>query len=174
MGVCAGAGALLGSVMGAEVRIRLAASADALRIARMSRDLIEQGLGWSWTAARVRQSIDDAQTNVVLALGIDGTLLAFAIMKYRDDDAHLLLLAVQPAQQRRGIGTALVAWLETVAVTAGAQRICLEARVTNAAARAFYARLGYIEAQVVPGYYQGREASVRMSKELFTGRPLQA
>ena len=166
MGVCAGAWASLGSAVGAEVRIRLAAPGDALAIARMSRDLIEQGLGWSWTAARVRQSIDDAQTNVVVALGIDGGLLAFAIMKYRDDDAHLLLLAVQPAQQRRGIGTALVAWLEKVAMTAGAERICLEARITNAAARAFYGRLGYVEAQVLPGYYSGVEASVRMAKTL--------
>jgi [ribosomal protein S18]-alanine N-acetyltransferase len=92
-------------------------------------------------------------------------------MRYRDDDAHLLLLAVQPALMRRGIGTALMAWLEKVAVTAGVDRISLEARVSNAPARAFYARLGYVESQVRPGYYQGREASVRMTKDLWLERP---
>ena len=157
-----------------DIRIRLAAPGHAPAIARLSRDLIEHGLGWSWTPQRVLQSIGDAQTNVAVALDSSGALLGFGLMKYRDDDAHLLLLAVQPEYGRRGIGTALVAWLEKVALTAGVGKVCLEARVTNAAARAFYARLGYIEAQVVPGYYQGREASVRMSKDLSTGRPLQA
>jgi ribosomal-protein-alanine N-acetyltransferase len=147
--------------------IRLAGVHDATRIAAMSRDLIEQGLGWSWTPSRVRQSIADAQTNVAVAPGADAGLAGFAIMRYRDDDAHLLLLAVQPAQMRRGIGTALMAWLEKVAVTAGVDRISLEARVSNAAARAFYAQLGYVESQVRPGYYRGIEASVRMAKDLW-------
>jgi [ribosomal protein S18]-alanine N-acetyltransferase len=153
------------------VSIRLADVHDALPIAQMSRDLIEQGLGWSWTPPRVRQSIADAQTNVAVVRDADDALQAFAIMRYRDDDAHLLLLAVQPMLVRRGIGTALMAWLEKVAVTAGVDRISLEARVSNATARAFYARLGYVESQVRPGYYQGREASVRMTKDLWLGKP---
>ena len=156
------------------VPIRLADMRDAVAIARMSRDLIEQGLGWSWTPPRVRQSIADAQTNVVVVRAADAALQAFAIMRYRDDDAHLLLLAVQAARARQGIGSALMAWLEKVAVTAGVDRISLEARVTNAAARAFYARLGYVESQVRPGYYAGREASVRMAKDLWLDRPQRA
>jgi [ribosomal protein S18]-alanine N-acetyltransferase len=155
-------------------RIRLAAVRDAAPIATMSRDLIEHGLGWSWTAPRVRQSIADAQTNVVVVPGESGMLRGFAIMRYRDDDAHLLLLAVQPEHARRGIGTALMAWLEKVALTAGVDRISLEARTSNAAARAFYARLGYVESLVQPGYYRGVEASVRMAKDLWLDRPQRA
>jgi ribosomal-protein-alanine N-acetyltransferase len=154
--------------------IRLAGVHDAARIAAMSRDLIEQGLGWSWTPSRVRQSIADAQTNVVVAPGDGAALQGFGIMRYRDEDAHLLLLAVQPAQMRRGIGTALMAWLEKVALTAGVDRISLEARVSNGAARAFYAQLGYVESQVRPGYYRGVEASVRMAKDLLLDRPQRA
>ena len=33
--------------------IELATSADASGIAELSRDVIKQGLGWSWTAPRV-------------------------------------------------------------------------------------------------------------------------
>jgi len=153
------------------VSIGLADVNDAQAIAQMSRDLIEHGLGWSWTPPRVRQSIADAQTNVAVVRDADAALQAFAIMRYRDDDAHLLLLAVQPVLMRRGIGTALMNWLEAVAVVAGLDHISLEARVSNAAARAFYARRGYIESQVRPGYYQGREASVRMAKDLWLERP---
>ena len=39
-------------------------------------------------------------------------------------------------------------------------------RFSNVDARNFYARLGYSQAELLPGYYGGRETSVRMAKEL--------
>jgi len=149
-----------------DLTLRLAHESDALRIAQMSRDQIERGLGWSWTTQRVLRSIADAETNVVVALAA-GKLAGFAIMKYHDDEAHLLLLAVQPSARRQGIGAALVAWLEQAALTAGVGQVWLEARQGNAAARAFYRHLGYREIQVLPGYYQGREACVRIARDLW-------
>ena len=148
----------------ATVSIRLATRVDALPIAEMARDLIEHGLGWSWTRERVLRSLRHPDTNAVVAVR-DGARVGFGIMKYGDDDAHLLLLAVQPAASRRGVGRALVAWLEGSARVAGLRRIVLEARLRNAPARAFYLNLGYSPREVLPGYYSGREASVRMVKE---------
>jgi [ribosomal protein S18]-alanine N-acetyltransferase len=146
--------------------LRLATRDDAPGIARLSRDRIEHGLGWSWTAPRVLRSILDAQTNVVVAHdGADP--IGFGIMKYHDDEAHLLLLAVPERACRRGVGSALVAWLERSALVAGVGQVYLEARITNAPARAFYARLGYREVQTLPGYYAGREACVRLAKDLW-------
>jgi ribosomal-protein-alanine N-acetyltransferase len=154
--------------------IRLALRADAASIAGMSRDLIEHGLGWSWHGRRVLRSIDDARTNVAVATEGEGPPIGFGIMKYHDDEAHLLLLAVQPAHGRRGIGSALVGWLESSARVAGIGQVYLEARAGNAAARAFYRRLGYGEIQRVPGYYQGVEPSIRMAKDLWTAQPTSA
>lgn len=152
-------------------QIRLAHWNDATPIAVMSRDLIERGLGWSWTAARVRRSIVDRHTNVVVMPASDDDGVAgFGIMKYDDEEAHLLLLAVRPASGRRGIGSQLVHWLEKAALVGGIRQIQLEARVTNGAARSFYRRHGYREVALLPGYYSGREASVRLVKELR--RPL--
>ena len=37
-------------------------------------------------------------------------------------------------------------------------------------ARAFYFRLGYAQAQLLPGYYGGRETSVRMVKDFSLSR----
>lgn len=150
----------------ADLNLRLAQRGDAPAIAALSRDLIEHGLGWSWTARRVLRSVADADTNVLVALDAASGLQGFALMHYGDDQAHLLLLAVQAAQSRRGIGTALVGWLETAAGVAGVRQVWLEARETNAVARSFYRHLGYREIDVLPGYYQGREASVRMVKDL--------
>jgi len=151
--------------------LRLATRADSTQIAAMSRDLIERGLGWSWTPRRVLRSIGDAHTNVVVALenvqSGGQRLTGFGIMKYHDDEAHLLLLAVHPSAARQGLGAALVAWLEASARAAGVGQVYLEARATNAAARAFYRRLGYGEIQRLPGYYGGVEASVRMAKDLW-------
>ena len=151
----------------ADITLRLAHCADAQGIAILSRDLIEHGLGWSWTARRVMRSIVDADTNVLVALNAAGNLQGFGIMTYGDDDAHLLLLAVRAAQSRRGIGSALLGWLEAAALSAGVRQIFLEARESNALARAFYHRLGYRETELLPGYYQGREASVRLVKNLW-------
>ncbi len=146
--------------------VQPATRGQAAAIAAMSRDLIERGLGWSWTLRRVIGSIDDPATNVVVATD-GGRLLGFAIMKYRDDDAHLLLLAVQSAVARRGVGRSLVDWLEASALAAGIGQVCLEARAGNASARRFYRRLGYREVQHLPGYYHGEEAAVRLDKDLW-------
>ncbi len=149
----------------ATASIRHATRDDALTIAEMARDLIEHGLAWSWTRERVLRSLRHPDTNAIVAVR-DGARVGFGIMKYGDDDAHLLLLAVLPVAARRGVGRALVAWLEGSARIAGLRRISVEARMRNAAARAFYLHLGYGPREVLPGYYSGREAGVRMVKDL--------
>jgi len=150
--------------------IRLAVPGDAMRIAAMSRDYIEDGLGWGWTPARVARSIRDRATNVALAEhGADPA--GFGIMQYLDDDAHLLLFAVRPEYRRRGIGSQLLAWLESTATTAGIELIFLETRTGNATARAFYAARGYRELAKLPRYYRSEDA-VRIGKDL--GDPIVA
>lgn len=148
--------------------LRLARQADAPRIAALSRDRIEQGLGWSWTAPRVARSVRDTGCNVVVAETVStARFLGFGIMKYHDDEAHLLLLAVATEAARSGVGTDILQWLEQCARVAGLGQVYLEARSANAAARAFYARTGYREVQVLPGYYQGREDCVRLARDLW-------
>jgi [ribosomal protein S18]-alanine N-acetyltransferase len=147
-------------------KLRLALRADAPAIAELSRDRIEQGLEWSWTAPRVLRSIVDPSTNVVVAVEGGAPLSGFGLMKYRDDEAHLLLLAVRASAGRGGIGRSLLAWLEKSAHVAGVARITLEARLDNVAALAFYAGAGYRQGVTLPGYYQGAASAVRMSKAL--------
>lgn len=145
--------------------IRLATAADAAGISQLSRHAIEHGLSWSWTPRRVMRSVRDADTNVVLAHR-ESSLLGFGIMKYREEEAHLLLFAVQPVYRRRGIGSALLSWLERSARVAGIGLIDLEARAGSAAARAFYRRHGFCELGLHEGYYEGVEDAVRMCKQL--------
>ena len=149
----------------ADTSIRVATASDAAEIAAMSRDYIEHGLPWSWLPPRVMRSILNPNTNVVV-VGPPGALSGFGIMSYLDDDAHLLLFAVHPAQRRQGIGTAILTWLEDVARAAGAKRIRVEARRDNEAARSFYSEHGYHERKLAPHMYSGVLDGVKLEKWL--------
>jgi ribosomal-protein-alanine N-acetyltransferase len=146
------------------VKLSLARLADAKQIALMSRDLIEIGLHWKWTPAKIAAQIRCPDTVVVVARAQE-PLIGFAIMHFFQEHAHLLLLAVAPSYQRSGTGRELLEWLEKSARVAGITTINLEVRAGNHGARAFYRTLGYWNAQVVPGYY-GRESAVRMARTL--------
>lgn len=143
----------------------LATVHDAETISGLARSLIEHGLQPAWSALRVRWHIRHRES-VVLVARMGPQLAGFAIMEFHDADAHLNLLGVVPQRQRHGIGRRLLHWLEASALTAGTFDIRLEVRASNAAARAFYANLGYREDGEVAGYYQGRENAVRMSRDL--------
>ena len=158
----------------------LAHSDEAREIAEMSRDLIEHGLAWSWTPARVQHFITGNESSVVVVRnnrrgdprygdhppgarrGIEG----FAIMHFGDEVAHLNLLAVAPENRRQGLARKLMDWLTATAMEAGVFRIDLELRAHNDQARAFYEKLGFTQQGVVQNYYQGREAALRMSRRL--------
>lgn len=147
------------------MKLSVARNADAAPIARMSRILIEHDLPWSWTETRVAQAIRHPETAVIVARD-RRRLAGFAIMRFADAHAHLHLLAVGPAYRHRGIGRELVAWLEACARTAGIFDVCLEMRVGNDGARAFYQSLGYAECGIAPAYYAGREDARRMRRNL--------
>ena len=151
--------------------LRAAHPSEAGLLASMSRLLVEHGLKWRWTPARVRRSIRDRETMVLVA-SVDGRIAGFAIMKFRDDDAHLFLLAVTPGLQRTGVGRALIEWLEKSCRTAGLRQIRVEMRFGNRNARKFYERFGFRFVGQVAGYYDRRESAIVMIKSLLDNRPV--
>lgn len=152
------------------VELKLARLRDAQRIAWMSRDLVEDGLPWSWTAPRVASHIRGDESNVLTAW-VGSHLAGFAIMQFYAEHAHLNLFAVDPQYRRFGIGRKLLAWLEETARVGGIFTINLEVRADNFGGRAFYRALGYHEVRTIPGYYSGREAGIRMMRDLKIGSP---
>lgn len=147
----------------------------------MSRDFIETGLGWRYDGPRIARSLRNRDL-VTLVATERGRVVAFAIMQFGDERAHLVLLAVLPTHRRTGIGRRLIEWLTETALTAGIESIHLELRAHNESARRFYTALGFSETYVVPGYYRGRagtsEGALRMLRMLrmtdstpYTWRP---
>lgn len=145
--------------------ISLALERDAEGIAAMSRELIEYGLPWNWRPERVHRAIQNPETNVAVAR-IRGELVGFGIMEYLERDAHLVLFAVRSADQRNGIGNALLRWLQASAAAAGAQRIRLEARRDNVAARCFYNEHGFHELAIRPSRYGVAVDGIQLEKWL--------
>jgi ribosomal-protein-alanine N-acetyltransferase len=148
-----------------EISIELARRSDIVEIALMSRDLIENGLRWSWTPGRVAASVRSARSIVIVARAGE-SIAGFGIMRYGEDDAHLDLLGVGPAYRRTGVGRRLVEWLEKPALEAGIAAVFLEVRESNHGGRKFYERLGYRKLAHLANYYQGRESAVRMGHEI--------
>jgi ribosomal-protein-alanine N-acetyltransferase len=153
------------------ITVRLAQPRDAQAIALMSRDLVESGLGWKYDAARVLRAMRDPDTLAPVACD-RGRVAGFAIMAFGEERAHLVLLAVGPAHRRLGIGRRLLDWLVESARTAGIASLHLELRASNEAAQRFYRATGFEETLLVPGYYRGREAALRMIRVLRAPGPL--
>ena len=147
------------------VNVRLAAASDAVEIAAISRDYIERGLEWRWTYNRVLGVIADPETNVVV-VGSTGGIVAFGIMSYSDDDAHLALLGVRRSAQRRGVASAILLWLEQVATLSGCARLLVEARASNIAAQGFYLSRGFHLVGTKAAMYGDAEEGVRLQKWL--------
>ena len=141
--------------------LRPAHATEARALAEMSRELIEVGLAWRYTPARMAMLMAQDETQALVAC--DGsTAQGFAVMHFGDESAHLALLCVRTSQRRRGIGSCLLEWLVASARVAGLAAVELELRADNPAGLAFYQRHGFQETQWVAGYYGGHIAARRM------------
>lgn len=87
-----------------------------------------------------------------------GTAAGFALSRVVLDEAELLLLAVQPAQRRFGVGRALLDAVAGEARARGAVQLHLEMRDGNPAAN-LYQGAGFHEIGRRKRYYRGRDGS---------------
>lgn len=150
---------------GRDLDLGFACLGDAQALALMSRDLIEAGLGWSYRKERMTRFIAD-QDAVTLVARYCRQRVGFAIMTFGEHRAHLVLMAVYPAFQRRGIGTRMLEWLLRSAEVAGIRSVDLELRADNRRAYALYRKQGFEEMSRIDKYYGGQETAVRMVRVL--------
>jgi len=153
--------------MDRNIELSLARPAESLPLAQMSRDLVENGLRWSWRPSRILSMIQHPEA-VVLVAKTRIEIAGFAVMEFHETHAHLNLLAVKPSQRRKGIGRALIEWLEASCRVAGIASVVLELRVDNDGAKEFYGSLGYKPGRIVEDYYQGSVDALTMIHQLMT------
>ena len=96
-------------------------------------------------------------------------IFGYAILMPAADEAELLTIGVAAAQQRKGLGRAMLAGMLVMAREKSMQRVFLEVCFSNVAAIALYRSAGFGEIGVRRGYYRnanGSEDAVTMACDL--------
>jgi ribosomal-protein-alanine N-acetyltransferase len=146
--------------------IRPARPADAGALA-----LIDARVNFNpWTEAQFASVCrgDVGVRERALVVEEDGRVDGFVVLSQVLDEAAIHSIAVDPAQQRRGLAQALLEAVFVQVQQAGAQRCLLEVRRSNTAARRLYQVNDFALDGVRKNYYPtegGREDALLMSKE---------
>jgi ribosomal-protein-alanine N-acetyltransferase len=127
-----------------------------------------------WSTELFRRELDHDWSTILLCLepltsapGGSERIVGFLIYWLVHDEVHVLNVAVDPPQRRRGIAHMLMAETERRAHQSGATLLTLEVRRSNIAALELYRQFDYRAVGVRPNYYvdEGEDAIV-MIKEL--------
>lgn len=100
----------------------------------------------------------------------EGEMRGYAVLMPTVEEAELLTIGVAAAQQRKGLGRAMLSEMLEMARGRGMRRVFLEVRVSNVAAIALYRSAGFAEVGMRRGYYQdanGSEDALVMACDLI-------
>jgi len=101
---------------------------------------------------------------------VDGAVVGYCGLMVTIDDGHVTTLAVDPAWQRRKIGSRLLLTLVREAISRRATSLTLEVRIGNRAAQEMYRRFGFRPAGIRKNYYveTSEDALVMWADEIDT------
>ncbi|MFP5348922.1 MAG: GNAT family N-acetyltransferase [Gammaproteobacteria bacterium] len=96
------------------------------------------------------------------------TLLGNAVVLYRRGAhvARLYSLVVAPRARGRGIGSALLDWVERHAIRRRCAELRLEVRAGDQAVIALYRKRGYVDRGIAADYYEDGRSARRMYRPL--------
>ena len=89
----------------------------------------------------------------------DGKVRGYAILMPAADEAELLSIGVAAAQQRKGLGRAMLSEMLNEARAKQLHRVFLEVRPSNVAAVALYRSAGFREIGVRYSYYRNEDSN---------------
>ena len=108
----------------------------------------------AWTDALFLAELAEVAISRDVSVAIlDSQLVGYASFRYVGKQGDVNTVAVASDQQGKGIGTALMDWLESQAVLRNVREIFLEVRSDNEAAIKMYATRGYERIDIRRNYY---------------------
>lgn len=131
--------------------------ADLDEVMATMRLAFDPHFGEAWTSGQCAGIMGLGGVWLFLAR-LNGEAAGFALSRIVLDEAELLLLAVQPARRRFGVGRTLLSAVVDEARARGGTRLHLEMRDGNPAAN-LYRAAGFNEIGRRKRYYRGRDGS---------------
>lgn len=137
------------------IKIRELAWADVTRVAALEGELFGAS---AWTMGMLTEELRGAGRWYIGAHPLDDgghtPLVGYAGIWFDGEHAHIMTIGVEPQQQGKGIGQALMARLVAHARELGARSMLLEVAVNNPAAITMYERTGFERIGLRKRYYQ--------------------
>jgi len=152
-----------------DVRLTPGESSDLDAVMDVMASAFDPSFGEGWTRSQCAGILPLSGVALVLARDDDGAVHGFSLLRTVADEAELLLLAVAPRAQRRGVGGALLNHFIELGRARGVRRLHLEVRDGNSAV-AMYQSFGFKAEGRRPKYYCGQDGSqhdaLTMAREL--------
>ena len=110
-----------------------------------------------WSESEFERLLAEPNTVCHVARGSGGTgpVIGFALSRLIDHEGEILMVAVSPNEQGRGLARQLLSRHLGRLAARGAKQVFLEVDEGNRPALALYARAGFAEVGRRPRYYEG-------------------
>lgn len=131
--------------------IRLMQAADVEAVAKIERSVQSH----PWTLKQFEDAVTAYQSTVI---EVQGQVAGFCILQPVLDEANLLLMAIDPAQQGQGLGYQLLE-ASVVMLKNNPVQIFLEVRESNQAAIKLYEKSGFHQIDLRKNYYPNANGS---------------
>ncbi len=141
-----------------QILLRTGDARDIAAVDAVMQAAFEPRYGEAWTRNQCLGVLAMPGVRLTLAL-VDDQPAGFAMVRGVADEAELLLLAVDSAQRRRGVATALLRAVIAEAQASGVVDLHLEVRAGNDAVRLYTAQ-GFAKVGERRGYYRGRTGQI--------------
>ena len=146
----------------AEIIVRELKVEDSATVAEMEQQIFSD----SWSEKSVLETVQQKQS-VCFAAEKAGHLLGYLLAYHAADEAEIARIAVQKEARRQGAAGKLMQALEHYCEEHKMEKLLLDVRESNEAARSFYTKNGFVEDGIRQGFYVNpSEDAVLMSRQL--------
>lgn len=146
----------------AEIIVRELKVEDSAAVEEMEQQIFSD----SWSEKSVLETVQQKQS-VCFAAEKAGHLLGYLLAYHAADEAEIARIAVQKEARRQGAAGKLMQALEHYCEEHKMEKLLLDVRESNEAARSFYTKNGFVEDGIRQGFYVNpSEDAVLMSRQL--------
>lgn len=146
----------------AEIIVRELKVEDSAAVAEMEQQIFSD----PWSEKSVMETVQQKQS-VCFAAEKAGHILGYLLVYHAADEAEIARIAVQKEARRQGAAGKLMQALEHYCEERKMEKLLLDVRESNEAARSFYTKNGFVEDGIRQGFYTNpSEDAVLMSRQL--------